>query len=90
MGAEKKVQQEADRRLSDASRHRCFGQRVAPYARRLKRQSLAGPEMGVMVSMSITTGLELAALIVIEGTISLCAFAAWLAWHKDRRDHGSS
>lgn len=46
--------------------------------------------MGVMVSMSITTGLELAALIVIAGAISLCAFAAWLAWHKDRRDHASS
>lgn len=37
-----------------------------------------------MASMSTTTGLELAALIVTAGAVSLCAFAVWLAWHKDR------
>ena len=43
---EEKVQQGADRRLSDVSRRRCSGQRVAPYARSLTRQSLAGLETG--------------------------------------------
>ena len=43
-----------------------------------------------MASMSITTGLELAALIVIAGAISLCALAAWIAWHKDLRGQAGS
>ncbi len=37
-----------------------------------------------MASMGTTTGLELAALIVTAGAVSLCAFAVQLTWREGR------
>lgn len=43
-----------------------------------------------MASMSTTIGLELVALIVTAGAVSLCAFAVWLAWREGRRGQARS